>query len=121
MWRRSNLSIGDDAGPAAHGAVAGCAVDIGDPAAEGVGEPRDFMNNMLSFSGFCADSMRFQCGGMFYTGACPGGNNIQCCGNHPCQTNDGRDGVCRDVDACDAETVPGLCPGNNAVQCCLVD
>ena len=73
-------------------------------------------------NGFCdnLDTNTQPCDGRYVMGLCPGPVPVQCCIDHPCRTDDGRDGVCMSANDCATDTVGGLCPGNNTIQCCLM-
>jgi hypothetical protein len=71
--------------------------------------------------GFCINTDRPRScedgGGFLVTGACPGGNNIVCCVEYACETEDA-EGTCQSTDTCDGDSTPGLCPGGADIQCC---
>ena len=73
-------------------------------------------------NGFCdnLDTDTQPCDGRYLMGLCPGPAPVQCCIDHPCQTDNGADGVCMDANTCPTQAVDGLCPGENGVQCCLM-
>lgn len=69
-------------------------------------------------NGVCVNTGTFSCDGELVEGACPGGNNIVCCVDQPCEVDDGvciDDGVCEDQGG---TPVSGQCPGNANIQCC---
>lgn len=58
--------------------------------------------------------------GRSFTGKCPNdANNIRCCDNIPCTTNDGRTGNCVFTNQCSGEAISGKCPGGNDFKCCV--
>ena len=59
-------------------------------------------------------------GGTSYSGNCPSDpNDVKCCDEIPCTSDDGREGSCVFADQCGGETVSGKCPGGNDFKCCI--
>ena len=59
-------------------------------------------------------------GGESFSGKCPSDpNDIKCCDNIPCTSNDGKKGSCVFSSQCDGESISGKCPGGNDFKCCV--
>lgn len=52
-------------------------------------------------------------GGTYYSGYCPGSNDIRCCIEPKCSY-----GLCKSTSQCTTTTYSGLCPGGNNFMCC---
>ncbi len=81
-----------------------------------------YTNGPCSYrSGICIDSGSCSYyGGTVYSGQCPSEpNNIKCCDNIPCRSDDGRNGKCVFSSQCNGVSVGGKCPGGNDFKCCL--
>ena len=59
-------------------------------------------------------------GGISYSGKCPNDpNDVKCCDDIPCATDDGRKGSCVFSEQCNGEKITGKCPGGNNFICCI--
>ncbi|ORX73415.1 hypothetical protein BCR32DRAFT_100678, partial [Anaeromyces robustus] len=59
-------------------------------------------------------------GGKVFSKKCPHDpNNVKCCDDIPCKSDDGKKGTCMFANQCDGDSVSGKCPGGKDFKCCI--